>query len=169
MGRSLTLIHGVNRIDLATWVGAVERNKWTNWIPHVAQNQSPDLWVLLNALFTLNPLFHARIRFFCCWWKFGISVDQKKVFSPWTHCYSRTGLWDIFRMSTGDGLFFSALQPHTAVSTYAVPNDRELTADRQGKERRVQQQVQQRLAEKASSGKARGTAIPARDHFYMSG
>lgn len=55
-------------------------------------------------------------------------------------------------MSTSEGLFFSALQPHTAVSTYAVPNDRELTADRQPREKRVQQQVQQRLAEKASSG-----------------
>ncbi|XP_026992900.1 plakophilin-3 isoform X2 [Tachysurus fulvidraco] len=54
-------------------------------------------------------------------------------------------------MSTSEGLFFSALQPHTAVSTYAVPNDRELTADRQPREKRVQQQVQQRLAEKASS------------------
>ncbi|MCJ8747295.1 hypothetical protein PDJAM_G00151780 [Pangasius djambal] len=54
-------------------------------------------------------------------------------------------------MSTSEGLFFSALQPHTSVSTYAVPNDRELTADRQAKEKRVQQQVQQRLAEKASS------------------
>ncbi|KAK3528207.1 hypothetical protein QTP86_025118 [Hemibagrus guttatus] len=54
-------------------------------------------------------------------------------------------------MSTSEGLFFSALQPHTAVSTYAVPNDRELTADRQSREKRVQQQVQQRLAEKASS------------------
>ncbi|XP_053348416.1 plakophilin-3 [Clarias gariepinus] len=54
-------------------------------------------------------------------------------------------------MSTSEGLFFSALQPHTAVSTYAVPNDRELTVDRQAKEKRVQQQVQQRLAEKTSS------------------
>ncbi|XP_060715688.1 plakophilin-3 [Tachysurus vachellii] len=54
-------------------------------------------------------------------------------------------------MSTSEGLFLSALQPHTAVSTYAVPNDRELTADRQPREKRVQQQVQQRLAEKASS------------------
>ncbi|KAI5088701.1 plakophilin-3-like [Silurus meridionalis] len=53
-------------------------------------------------------------------------------------------------MSTTEGLFFSALQPHTAVSTYAVPTDRELTVDRQAKEKRVQQQVQQRLAEKAS-------------------
>ncbi|KAG7315145.1 hypothetical protein KOW79_021233 [Hemibagrus wyckioides] len=54
-------------------------------------------------------------------------------------------------MSTSEGLFFSALQPHTAVSTYAVPNDRDLTADRQSREKRVQQQVQQRLAEKAST------------------
>ncbi|XP_062845582.1 plakophilin-3 isoform X2 [Trichomycterus rosablanca] len=54
-------------------------------------------------------------------------------------------------MSATEGLFYSALQPRTAVSTYAVPSDNELSTERHSKEKRVQQQVQQRLAEKASS------------------
>lgn len=115
----------------------------------------------LRASFNLVPLFLARIRFPWKVW----------IFSP-TLFYFVFGQWHIglcvkFGMSTSEGLFFSALQPHTAVSTYAVPNDRDLTVDRQSREKRVQQQVQQRLAEKASTGeaRARGTARPARDNF----
>ncbi|XP_051558503.1 plakophilin-3-like isoform X1 [Myxocyprinus asiaticus] len=46
-----------------------------------------------------------------------------------------------------EGLFFSALQPSSSVTTYAVPSDDQLGT----KAKRVQQQVQQRMAEKASS------------------
>ncbi|KAG9260871.1 plakophilin-3-like isoform X1 [Astyanax mexicanus] len=54
-------------------------------------------------------------------------------------------------MSSTEGLFFSALQPPTSVTTYAVPSDQQLGSDQLAKARRVQQQVQQRLAEKAAS------------------
>ncbi|XP_066514360.1 plakophilin-3-like isoform X1 [Hoplias malabaricus] len=54
-------------------------------------------------------------------------------------------------MSANEGLFFSALQPPTSVTTYAVPSDQQLGTDQLTKARRVQQQVQQRLAEKAAS------------------
>ncbi|KAK1802204.1 hypothetical protein P4O66_021869, partial [Electrophorus voltai] len=46
---------------------------------------------------------------------------------------------------------FSAIQPNTSVTTYAVPSDSQLGSDHLTKTKRVQQQVQQRLAEKASS------------------
>ncbi|XP_017559028.1 plakophilin-3 isoform X1 [Pygocentrus nattereri] len=54
-------------------------------------------------------------------------------------------------MSATEGLFFSALQPPTSVTTYAVPSDQQLGADQLTRAKRVQQQVQQRLAEKAAS------------------
>ncbi|XP_052010093.1 plakophilin-3-like [Xyrauchen texanus] len=50
-----------------------------------------------------------------------------------------------------EGLFFSALQPSSSVTTYAVPSDDQLGTDQLSKAKRVQQQVQQRMAEKASS------------------
>lgn len=50
-----------------------------------------------------------------------------------------------------EGMFFSALQPTTSVTTYAVPSDDQLARDRLSKVKRVQQQVQQRMAEKAAS------------------
>ncbi|KAA0723350.1 Plakophilin-3 [Triplophysa tibetana] len=50
-----------------------------------------------------------------------------------------------------EGLFFSALQPTTSVTTYAVPSDDQLARDRLSKVKRVQQQVQQRMAEKGAS------------------
>ncbi|KAI4900041.1 hypothetical protein NFI96_028141 [Prochilodus magdalenae] len=43
------------------------------------------------------------------------------------------------------------LHPPTSVTTYAVPSDQQLGADQLTKAKRVQQQVQQRLAEKAAS------------------
>lgn len=49
-----------------------------------------------------------------------------------------------------EGLFMSALQPSTSVTTYAVPSDDQLAGDRLSKVKRVQQQVQQRMAEKAT-------------------
>ncbi|XP_051501530.1 plakophilin-3-like isoform X2 [Myxocyprinus asiaticus] len=50
-----------------------------------------------------------------------------------------------------EGLFFSALQPSSSVTTYAVPSDDQLGTDQLSKAKRVQQQVQQRMAEKTSS------------------
>ncbi|KAK2913838.1 hypothetical protein Q8A67_002237 [Cirrhinus molitorella] len=50
-----------------------------------------------------------------------------------------------------EGLFFSALQPSTSVTTYAIPTDDRPRRDQLSKARRVQQQVQQRMAEKSSS------------------
>ncbi|KAK9971691.1 hypothetical protein ABG768_025045 [Culter alburnus] len=50
-----------------------------------------------------------------------------------------------------DGLFFSALQPSTSVTTYAIPADDYPRKDQLSKAKRVQQQVQQRMAEKSSS------------------
>uniref|UniRef100_A0A8C1SK51 Plakophilin 3b n=1 Tax=Cyprinus carpio TaxID=7962 RepID=A0A8C1SK51_CYPCA len=50
-----------------------------------------------------------------------------------------------------EGLFFSALQPSTSVTTYAIPTDDHARRDQLSKARRVQQQVQQRMAEKSSS------------------
>lgn len=50
-----------------------------------------------------------------------------------------------------EGLFFSALQPNTSVTTYAIPTDDHRRRDQLSKVRRVQQQVQQRMAEKSTS------------------
>lgn len=50
-----------------------------------------------------------------------------------------------------EGLFFSALQPSTSVTTYAIPTDDHPRKDHLSKARRVQQQVQQRMAEKSLS------------------
>ncbi|RXN02894.1 plakophilin-3-like isoform X1 [Labeo rohita] len=50
-----------------------------------------------------------------------------------------------------EGLFFSALQPSTSVTTYAIPTDDHPRRDQLAKARRVQQQVQQRMAEKSLS------------------
>ncbi|KTF78767.1 hypothetical protein cypCar_00022542 [Cyprinus carpio] len=52
-----------------------------------------------------------------------------------------------------EGLFFSALQPSTSVTTYAIPTDDHARGDQLSKARRVQQQVQQRMAEKSSSSR----------------
>ncbi|XP_026071229.1 plakophilin-3-like isoform X1 [Carassius auratus] len=49
-----------------------------------------------------------------------------------------------------EGLFCSALQPSTSVTTYAIPTDDHPGRDQLSKARRVQQQVQQRMAEKSS-------------------
>lgn len=50
-----------------------------------------------------------------------------------------------------EGLFFSALQPNTSVTTYAIPTEDHRRRDQLSKVRRVQQQVQQRMAEKSAS------------------
>ncbi|KAJ8272187.1 hypothetical protein COCON_G00110460 [Conger conger] len=55
-----------------------------------------------------------------------------------------------------ENAFLSALQPHTSVSTYAVPSEVQLghggtVSDEVAKAKRVQQQVQMRLAEKFTS------------------
>lgn len=65
----------------------------------------------------------------------------------------------IFEMSivTQDHVFLSALQPKTAVSTYAVPSEIQLggngvtLSDEMTRGKRVQQQVAMRLAEKSST------------------
>ncbi|XP_072527428.1 plakophilin-3 isoform X2 [Salminus brasiliensis] len=68
-------------------------------------------------------------------------------------------------MSSTEGLFFSALQPPTSVTTYAVPSDQQLSADQLTKAKRVQQQVQQRLAEKAASLPRLAGAHPASSDY----
>ncbi|XP_064191755.1 plakophilin-3-like isoform X1 [Anguilla rostrata] len=55
-----------------------------------------------------------------------------------------------------ENVFLSAISPHTSVSTYAVPSDIQLghggtVSDEVAKAKRVQQQVQMRLAEKFTS------------------
>ncbi|KAG5263869.1 hypothetical protein AALO_G00269530 [Alosa alosa] len=54
-----------------------------------------------------------------------------------------------------DSFFLSALQPNSSVTTYAVPSDHQLghggsVSDEAAKVKRVQQQVQMRLAERSS-------------------
>lgn len=63
-------------------------------------------------------------------------------------------------MST-DGLFFSALQPNSSVTTYGLPSDVRLgngssMSDEVSKARRVQEQVQMRLAQKSTLPRQNG-------------
>ena len=56
--------------------------------------------------------------------------------------------------SASEGLFFSALQPNSSVSTYAVPTESQLgysgvASDEVARAKRVQAQVGMRLAEKS--------------------
>ncbi|KAM6981053.1 plakophilin-3 [Aplochiton taeniatus] len=72
--------------------------------------------------------------------------------------------------------FLSALQPNSTVTTYAVPSDTQIGADGQltdARARRVQQQVQMRLAEKNKSSslpRLNGTLCgPGPDHYLTPG
>lgn len=73
-------------------------------------------------------------------------------------------------MST-DGLFFSALQPKSTVTTYGLPSDVRLgnggssMSDEVSKARRVQEQVQMRLAQKSTLPRQNG----ATSQYAMSG
>lgn len=73
-------------------------------------------------------------------------------------------------MST-DGLFFSALQPKSTVTTYGLPSDVRLgnggssMSDEVSKARRVQEQVQMRLAQKSTLPRQNG----ATTQYAMSG
>lgn len=73
-------------------------------------------------------------------------------------------------MST-DGLFFSALQPKSTVTTFGLPSDARLgnggssMSDEVSKARRVQEQVQMRLAQKSTLPRQNG----ATTHYAMSG
>lgn len=74
-------------------------------------------------------------------------------------------------MST-DGLFFSALQPKSTVTTYGLPSDVRLgnggssMSDEVSKARRVQEQVQMRLAQKSTLPRQNGGAT---SQYAMSG
>ncbi|XP_030650153.1 plakophilin-3 isoform X2 [Chanos chanos] len=68
-----------------------------------------------------------------------------------------------------EGFFLSAIQLNTSVTTYAVPSDSQLGhggtgSDELAKAKRVQQQVQQRLAEKASALPKLGTLHHSSDY-----
>ncbi|KAM6937038.1 plakophilin-3a [Xenentodon cancila] len=74
-------------------------------------------------------------------------------------------------MSTmaSESVFLTALQPNTAVSTYALPSDIQLgsggaASDEALRARRVQQQVQMRLAEKSTLPRQNGST----SHYAMS-
>lgn len=73
-------------------------------------------------------------------------------------------------MST-DGLFFSALQPKSTVTTYGLPSDVRLgnggssMSDEVSKARRVQEQVQMRLAQKSTLPRQNGSTT----QYAMSG
>lgn len=69
-----------------------------------------------------------------------------------------------------DNTFFSALQPNTSVTTYGLPSEIQLgngssVSDAVARERRVQQQVQMRMAEKSTLPRQNGSA----SHYTMSG
>lgn len=71
-----------------------------------------------------------------------------------------------------DKVFLSALQPNTAVSTYAIPSEIQLEgkggnlSDEMTRAKRVQQQVAMRLAEKTSTlSRQNGSAT----HYTSSG
>lgn len=69
-----------------------------------------------------------------------------------------------------DSVFLSALQPNTSVTTYGFPSEIQLgngssVADEVTRVRRVQQQVQMRLAEKSTLPRQNGSAA----HYAMSG
>lgn len=75
-------------------------------------------------------------------------------------------------MSTvaSDGVFLSALQPNSSVTTYGLPSNIRLvngssTSDEVSRAQRVQQQVQMRLAEKSTLPRQNGSA----GHYAMSG
>ncbi|XP_028304320.1 plakophilin-3 isoform X2 [Gouania willdenowi] len=64
--------------------------------------------------------------------------------------------------ATSDSAFFSAIQPNTSVTTYALPSDGQIGHVRSGtdevsKARRVQQQIQLRLAEKSTLPRQNGS------------
>lgn len=67
-------------------------------------------------------------------------------------------------------VFLSALQPNTSVTTYGLPSDIQFgnggsVSNEVAKARRVQQQVQMRLAEKSTLPRQNGSA----SHYAMSG
>lgn len=69
-----------------------------------------------------------------------------------------------------DSVFLSALQPNSAVTTYALPSDIQLgngssVSDDTAKARRVQQQVQMRLSMKPTLPRQNGSA----SHYAASG
>lgn len=75
-------------------------------------------------------------------------------------------------MSTlaSETVFLSALQPNTSVTTYGLPSDLQLgngssVSDEVARARRVQQQVQMRLAEKSTLPRQNGSA----SQYAMSG
>lgn len=75
-------------------------------------------------------------------------------------------------MSTvaSDGVFLSALQPNSSVTTYGLPSNIRLengssASDEASRAQRVQQQVQMRLAEKSTLARQNGSAA----HYAMSG
>ncbi|KAM9753559.1 plakophilin-3a isoform 1-T1 [Menidia menidia] len=62
-----------------------------------------------------------------------------------------------------ENVFFTALQPNSSVTTYGLPSEMQLgnggsASDMEAKARRVQQQVQMRLAEKSTLPRQNGTA-----------
>ena len=67
-------------------------------------------------------------------------------------------------MSASESVFLSALQPHTSVTTYGLPSDGQIgvggttVSDEAARARRVQQQVQMRLAEKSTLPRQNGGA-----------
>uniref|UniRef100_A0A7N8XMK3 Plakophilin 3 n=1 Tax=Mastacembelus armatus TaxID=205130 RepID=A0A7N8XMK3_9TELE len=70
---------------------------------------------------------------------------------------------------TSENVFLSALQPNTSVTTYGLPSDIQLrdggsVSDEVARARRVQQQVQMRLAEKSTLPRQNGSA----SHYAMS-
>ncbi|XP_013869060.1 plakophilin-3a [Austrofundulus limnaeus] len=74
-------------------------------------------------------------------------------------------------MSTvaSESVFYSTIQPHTSVTTYALPSDMQIgnggsLSDEAARSRRVQQQIQMRLAEKSTLPRQNGSA----SHYAMS-
>ncbi|CAL8261559.1 unnamed protein product [Merluccius merluccius] len=68
-------------------------------------------------------------------------------------------------IAASDGVFLTALQPQTTVTTYGLPSDGQIgnggmmmSSDDQTRSRRVQQQVQMRLAEKSTLPRQNGGA-----------
>lgn len=72
--------------------------------------------------------------------------------------------------TTTENVFLSALQPNSSVTTYGLPSDIQLTnggpvSDEVAKARRVQEQVQMRLAQKSTLPRQNGSST----HYAMSG
>ncbi|CAL8294560.1 unnamed protein product [Boreogadus saida] len=67
-------------------------------------------------------------------------------------------------IAASESVFLSALQPHTSVTTYGLPSDAQIghggttVSDEAARARRVQQQVQMRLAEKSTLPRQNGGA-----------